>query len=220
MEYRSLSTSSNTANPVHESDTMAYGLSYLQASGLYHDFINVLLKMRDYSEAVELYQDRSNFPESLADNRNWVLYHLLSLPSASEQLDKDGFLLEDSERTMHCYEACRLAALMYCIHVVFPTPRSLQARRKLLPLLKEAIQGIDLLMASKEMVELVLWCVVIGGIAASGQDERPWFLRELHILSTILRLAEWSEVKVIVKRFAWVESACDSGGEALFTETV
>ena len=59
--------------------------------------------------------------------------------------------------------------------MVFPTPRSLQARKKLLPLMKEAIQDIDLLMAGKEMVELLLWCVVIGGIAASGQDRGRGF---------------------------------------------
>jgi hypothetical protein len=84
--------------------------------------------------------------------------------------------------------------------------------------LKPAIDEIDLLMASKEMVELVLWCVVIGGIAALGQIERPWFLRQLDFLATILRIHEWGEVKIVMKRFAWVDSACDVEGERLFDQ--
>ncbi|KFY94549.1 hypothetical protein V501_01903 [Pseudogymnoascus sp. VKM F-4519 (FW-2642)] len=220
IEFYPLATSSKPSAPKHHSDITASGLSYLQISGLCPEITDVFLKLRDYSEAIELYEGVSVLPEFMADNRNWVLHRLLSLPSASVLLYQAYTLSEEFHRTMLCYEACRLAAMMYCIHVVFPTPRSLHGRKMLLPLMKEAIQRIDLLMASEELAELVLWCVVIGGIAASGQDVRSWFLIQRNILSTELRLTEWSEVKIVMRKFAWVDSACDPGGKALWNETV
>ncbi|EPE28692.1 hypothetical protein GLAREA_09813 [Glarea lozoyensis ATCC 20868] len=215
IEYRLLSTHSILADSAYESQVAAHGLSYLEAGGLHDEFINVFLRMKDYSETVQIYENSSNIPEALADNRNWVLHHLLSLPSPQHH---DDMFLEDTRRMKHCYEACRLAALIYCIHVIFPTPRSLQPRQKLLSLLRPVIEEIDLLMASREMVELVLWCVVIGGIAALGQNQRPWFTGQLNILATILKIREWDEVRVIMKRFSWVDSACDVEGERLFNQ--
>jgi hypothetical protein len=67
------------------------------------------------------------------------------------------------------YEACRLAAIMYCIHVTFPVPRTMYARQLLLPQVEKAIAKIRLATGDRALGELVLWCVIVGGIAGGFQ---------------------------------------------------
>ena len=200
-------------------DFVPPGLAYLLSSGLAPEIIDAFLKLRDYSLAIERYENRSTLPACMIDNRNWVLHRLLSLPSTSSLLHR---IDEDFRCILLVYEACCLASVMYCIHVVYPTPRSRNSRERLLPLLQEAITRVDLLRLDRSLAELVIWCVVIGGIASTGPRtfERLCFLTQLNMLSTGLGLKDWLEVKAVMRRFAWVGSACDGGGERLWDEMV
>lgn len=197
------------------------GLSHLQASGFLNpEIMNVLWNARYYSQAIERHENSTLLPVSMGDNRNWVLHKLLSLPSASDLLLDVNASSNDFEKTVRVYDACRLGLLMYGIHVIYPTPRSLSPRGRLLPLLQNALQEIDILILERPLVELVLWCVVIGGIAASGQEgvQTAWFVTELNLVSMSLGLIDFAEVKAVLRHFSWVDSACDPGGQELWDE--
>jgi len=68
--------------------------------------------------------------------------------------------------------------------------------------------------------ELVLWCVVVGGIAASSQPERSVFALQLVNVSTFLHLTRWSDAKVVLRKFPWLDSVCDRGGAAFWNEVL
>jgi hypothetical protein len=186
------------------------------------EVIDIFLNLKDYSEAVDAYSNGASLPDCMADNRNWVLHRLLSLPSmsATALLSQIDFLSEDFHSAILCFEACRLTATMYCIHVTFPVPRSTYARRLLLPQMKESIGKIHLAAREQALGELLLWCVVVGGIAASGQPERTWFATQLFNVSTSLDLTKWSDAKVVLRKFAWLDSACSRGGAAFWNEVL
>jgi hypothetical protein len=184
------------------------------------EVIDIFVNLKDYSEAVETYSNSPSLPDCMADNRNWLLHRLLSLPSvgATALLSTIDVLSKDLYSGMLCFEACRLTAVMYCVHVTFPVPRSIYARRSLLPQMKEVIGKIHVAAGYQALRELVLWCVVVGGIAAFGEPERSWFAAQLFNVSTFLDLKKWSDAKVVLRKFAWLDSACDTGGSAFWNE--
>jgi Fungal specific transcription factor domain len=184
------------------------------------EVIDIFLNLKDYSEAVEAYSNSVILPDCMPDDRNWLLHRLLSLPSvgATDLLSKIDVLSSDFYCGMLNCEACRLAAVMYCVHVTFPVPRSIYARRTLLPQMKESIGKIHLAAGHQALRELVLWCVVVGGIAASGQPERSWFAAQLFTVSTFLDLKQWSDARAVLRKFAWLDAACDTGGSAFWDE--
>jgi hypothetical protein len=198
------------------------GFHYLQASGMRPEVIDIFLNLKDYSQGIDAYSNSATLPDCMADNRNWVLHRLLSLPStgAPTLVGQIDVLSEDFHNAMLCLEACRLTAIMYCVHVTFPIPRSIYARRLLLRQMKESIGGIHFAAGHRALRELLLWCIVIGGIAAYGQPERLWFAAQLFNVSTFLYIAKWSDVKVVLRKFAWLDSACNKAGTALWNEVL
>lgn len=213
--YQRLSIPDGT--PVERSNQ---GFHYLRASGLRPDVIDIFLNLKDYSEAVDAHPNANSLPACMADNRSWLQHRLLSLPSAAVLLSQIDMLSEDFHSAMLCFEACRLSAILYCVHVTFPVPRSMPARRLLLPQMKESISKIQLTAGDQALAELIFWCVVIGGIAAAGQPERSWFGLQLVTLSTMLGLRSWAHAKMVLRQFAWLESACNAGGTTFWNEVL
>jgi hypothetical protein len=222
IAYQPLSTFDNASNHNQKSAQSNQGFHYLHASGIRQDVIDIFLNLKDYSEAVDAYSQSAILPEYMADNRNWVLHRLLSLPSvgASPLLAQINMLSENFHSAMLCFEACRLTAVMYCIHVTFPVPRSMYARRLLLPQLKESIGKVQLVVGNQALAELLLWCVVVGGVAASYQPDRSWFATQLFHVVRFLDLTKWSDAKMVLRKFAWLGSACDRGGAAFWNEVL
>jgi hypothetical protein len=220
--YHRLYTSDDVSTDGPISIGSTQGFHHLQALGIPGDVVDVFLNLKDYSDAVDAYVNGASLPECMADNRNWVLHGLLCLPSvdATALPSQVGTSSQDFHRTMLCYEACRLTAVMYCIHVTFPVPRTMYARRLLLPQMEEAIVKIQLATGDRALGELVLWCVVVGGIAASSQPERSVFATQLINISTFLRLTRWSDAKVVLRKFPWLDSVCDRGGAAFWNEVL
>ena len=176
--------------------------------------IEIFLNLKDYSEAVAAYGNGASLPDCMPDNRNWVLHRLLSLPCAGatgvfSQLD---LLSQDFHSGKLCLEVCHLTAIMYCIHATFPVPRSMYGRQLLQLQMKESISKIHLTTGEQELGELSLWCVIIGGIAASGHLMRSWFTLKLFSVSNFLGLTQWSDAKGVLRKFACLDSACDQGG--------
>lgn len=169
---------------------------------------------------VQLHINGSDLPDNMLENRNWVFHNLLNIPAASTLPHQDFGAGDALKNIEWVYETCRLGAIMYSIHVIYPTPRSRSPRERLLPLLKEVIGRMDLLTLDRPSTELILWCLVVGGIAATGSTDRSWFVMKLKALCVVLSLTHWSEIKVVMRQFSWVESACDFGGEALLDEVL
>ena len=56
--------------------------------------------------------------------------------------------------------------------------------------------------------------LILGGIAALDEAERPWFFSQLVKLVKALEI-NWNSVERILESFLWLESACSPGGKLL-----
>ena len=67
--------------------------------------------------------------------------------------------------------------------------------------------------------EQLWWMLFVVGTASLGwRRERSWILRKLNLCRDILRLNGWREAKEILEKVAWVESAGELYGKALWEE--
>src|SRR5436190_12839547 len=104
------------------------------------ELAEVFQGMRAYETIVETYcQGTMVLPDmaSLIDQRNLTQHSLMSLPAAS----KCG---QDFLETHRIYEACRVAALIYGVGVLFPLPASTRPLPALVRDLKAALQESNL----------------------------------------------------------------------------
>lgn len=116
------------------------------------------------------------------------------------------------------YDTCRIAALIFCLGVVFPLPYQISPLPVLAVTLKQELEKAWPLVESRRENEALFWAVVMGGIAATATQERPWFVAELRSLARKNCVPGWNELKVIVKRMLWLDSACDQAGRDLWDE--
>jgi hypothetical protein len=67
-------------------------------------------------------------------------------------------------------------------------------------------------------LKILVWCTVVGGMAARDVFQRGWFAAEVARLALLVGIGGWMECKTILQTFCWMAQACDLGGEALWNE--
>jgi hypothetical protein len=103
----------------------------------------------------------------ICDLRNLLQYHILSLPPPS---DLDAPFCQAHA----AYQACRLAALIYGVGVVFPLPAHTAPLSRLARLLSAELVLVSWDFESASVADMYMWIVSMGGIAATDQpDLRP-----------------------------------------------
>jgi len=147
--------------------------------------------------------------------RTAIQQRLLSLP-ASEELE----ISPPSSSQPNIYECCRLTALIYGVAVVYPIPNSHDVFQELVRRLMDAIQNVDIKMFGIDLFGVLLWMVVLGGIAALNTLERPWFASKLAFIVRRLDIEEWAEMENILDTFLWLECACSQAGRELWDEAL
>jgi hypothetical protein len=74
--------------------------------------------------------------------------------------------------------------------------------------------GVD-----REYWELLLWILVLGGIAVLDKPERSWYVARLVILvENLEESTDWEAVEGILERYLWLDSACGHSGRELWEE--
>jgi hypothetical protein len=147
--------------------------------------------------------------------RTAIQQRLLSLP-ASEELE----ISPPSSSQPNIYECCRLTALIYGVAVVYPIPNSHDVFQELVRRLMDTIQNVDIKMFGIDLFGVLLWMVVLGGIAALNTPERPWFTSKLAFIVRRLDIEEWAEMENILGTFLWLECACSQAGRELWDEAL
>ncbi|KAJ5833569.1 hypothetical protein N7474_001880 [Penicillium riverlandense] len=128
--------------------------------------------------------------------------------------------------TVEVYRACWLTAFLFSTHVTFPIPATRPTRENLVSQLQDAIRRSSDSLANdnedddKSKIEILLWCSMIGGIAAQdGEVERRcWYAGQLRKLCHTLNVQSWAKMQELMRSFAWVDVACDEGGCRLWME--
>jgi len=147
------------------------------------------------------------------DKRNAVQHQLMSLPSGDT-------LTPEEVKSTSLYESIRLATMIYSAAVTFPLPPLTGIFHRLACLLREVLEKSKFDSCWQSSSKALLWMLVLGGIAASGTNERSWYVQNLLTVSTALALSEWAQVSIELGSHLWLESACDSAGRNLWMEVM
>jgi hypothetical protein len=181
--------------------------------------LQVLDSIGGFSLAVDYYLQGKPFGLKLgaiARARTAVQQRLLLLQSAEEL----GIPSSSPKPKPNIYECCRLTALIYGVGVVFPVPNSGSVLQELVGRLMIAIGVLDIRTFGPELGGVLLWMLVLGGIAALGTPERHWFASQLAWIVRRLDIDDWEGVEDILGSFLWLDSACGQGGRLLWSESM
>ncbi|GAD98832.1 conserved hypothetical protein [Paecilomyces variotii No. 5] len=206
--------------PFHR--TFNRGFYQLKALQVKDHIIKTLAHVGELAQCAQLCIPRGYEAETadlLGDARNTVQYRVLFLPKPSDPLNHifDG---TPPLPAIEIYNACWLATSIFTTHVTFPIPQTHSVREHFVPLLQDAISEADSLFNDKGNSEILLWCTMIGGIAAEDVRlaQRAWYAAQLRKLCVALDINDWAYMKGLMRSFAWLDSGCDDSGYRLWRE--
>lgn len=162
------------------------------------DLYIVTSMLRDYTMMIDDHCEGRHILtlSALIDHRNATQHALLSLQPRSS--------------TSECY---RLAALIYSLLVTFPLPYSVAPFQSLVIQLMDALTNWD------EDDDMLLWVLTLGGIGATGLDERLWFVNNLQATAAKIDIKSWGEARHIMTKGLWHEATNDRDGRDLWIES-
>jgi len=103
--------------------------------------------------------------------RTGIQKRLLVLPTAKE--------LNINTTVSSCpniYECCRLTAMIFSIAVIYPIPNTYDVLQTLIRQLTTSLEVMGIESHNVDYSGVLLWILVLGGIAALGKPERSWFV--------------------------------------------
>lgn len=153
---------------------------------------------------------------AIAKTRIAVQQQVLLLPTIKE--------LKHAVPEPNAYECCRLAAIIFSLAVLFPIPNTYDVLQTLTRQLKSAVEIYSTALqevknGDEEHWDLLLWILVLGGIATLDKPERPWYVSELAFVAERLNgNVGWEDIENILKSHLWLESACGRSAIELWEE--
>lgn len=148
----------------------------------------------------------------IAKVRTAVHQRLLLLPTEEE-------LVEEGHHRPSVYNSCRTTALIYSIAVIFPIPNTFKLFQTLVSRLKLSIE-MERIDKDNHLSDLLLWMLILGGVAALDKPERSWYVSQLVLFAKRWNMYMWRSVEKILGSFLWLDSACGQGGRRLWSEVI
>jgi hypothetical protein len=208
-----------TSPPRPAIQTQASSFQSMKEYGITESMLQVLDLIGAFTLVVDCHLQGKPFGLKLGAigrTRTAVQQRLLLLPTA-EELSMPWSL---SKPKPNIYECCRLTALIYSIAVVFPVPNSHSVLQELGRRFMIEIGVLDIKTFGIELGGVLLWMLVLGGIAALDTPERHWFASQLAWIVRRLDIDDWEGVEDILGSFLWLDSACSQGGRLLWSESM
>jgi hypothetical protein len=144
--------------------------------------------------------------------RNTIHYHIMSLPTASD-------IPSTAQVSPVKYDACRLSLTIYSLLILFPVPLMTEPYPNVAQLLKSELESTQLnLSIWMPDLELLLWVLMMGGIAALGTADRWWYVQQLRWLAAILEIDSWEHLRLTMVSILWLDIPCDFEGLVLWKE--
>lgn len=207
--------------PRPDIQTQASAFQSLGEYGITESMLQVLDSIGAFTLAVDYYLQGNPLGLKLieiARTQAAVQQRLLLLPTA-EELGISSFLSKPKPKP-NIYECCRLTFLIYSVAVVFPVPNSHSVLQELVRRLTVVMGILDIRTFGVELGGVLLWMLVLGGIAALDTPERHWFTWQLAWIVRRLDRDDWEGVEDILGSFLWLDSACGQGGRLLWSEAM
>jgi hypothetical protein len=195
------------------SETLGQGFNFLSQNDLQKDLIKILESMSEITVALDHNQRGGRYTPKFSDIvAAWTAtqHRLLSLPPPSSEIPE----LDEC-----IYNATRVAALIYSDMVLFPLPSASAVKPTLADMLRRALDCCTLQSCWGCHPSLMLWTVVLGGIAASSTSYRHWYASRLYMLSTELGLLSRESTKETLSSFLWWDYVCVDPAKKLWHES-
>ncbi|EXJ69977.1 uncharacterized protein A1O5_07050 [Cladophialophora psammophila CBS 110553] len=134
---------------------------------------------------------------------------------------KEGFGLEQL-----VHSCCRLGSLIYSDMVLFPMPSCTKIKPRLAQELRQFLEESQemqvIIEEGKDSIsDMILWVLVMGGIAAAFTENRQWFqtrLRRRIKSDAKFKSGTWAEFKWHVSKFLWWDPVVDGPAMKLWNE--
>lgn len=188
-------------------------MKILNDAGLNSKIVSSLYELAAYTASIESYIRGDTFrldAQSMCDRRNLAQYNLMCIASESGLKEENALS-----------EICRIAAVIYSIGVTFPLAGVGAPFPRLVRMLQAEIQNSGLLEHQSLLpatYHLLLWALIMGGIAADGGPERAWYTIALANIMGHCQVADWKDLKHSLKVILWLDGACDMAGRELWSE--
>jgi len=173
-----------------------------------NDFLNTLMSSDLEPTLTNTFIDLFRFTRTIeyALSRPGVLLHPRSFDEDIILIQHD--LLSIPETDMNAMsKACRVGALIYMITITRQMPFPPASARTIVQKLKNSLIRIS---EEPSAAPFLLWLLFMGGIAARGTTERPWFRDNLVRITVQLgELSTLEVVKKVLKGILWVDMIHD-----------
>lgn len=172
--------------------------------GLDLEVENIFIRLRiifDQSDTPQL-QGASNSMSTndLLDLACFVLHRLLLLPSPSG--------IEDGSRTAIMSECIRYATAIYMFITHGPTYYShAEILNSLVVRLKYFLEDLRPSLGFPDALDI--WLISVGMVTSTGTDQSGWFSDEMEVLSAVLGLHCWEDVKFHLQSVLCLDAMCD-----------
>jgi hypothetical protein len=202
------------------------GFHALDQLHIRRDIRQAFLDLGELSQAFHAYltsHGETIKTDLLLDCASILQHRLLSLPHVLRRGVNHEILNEvrtgmDKQMSLAVYEAVRLAALLYSLHVLYPHPRcSTLVTPAILPSLCRVLRACDALCLSGDVQEVLLWCAFVGAVAGGRENgDGRWLASHTLKLVYLQDIKTFRQLKELLKSMAWLEGACDEGGLAIW----
>ncbi|CAG7944305.1 unnamed protein product [Penicillium olsonii] len=194
---------------------IAHGFGRLQTIGATSEMAEAFQAAHTYVTIIKANPTSVRDVSLLADQRNLTQHTLISLAPAS---DLHAFFSLTHSAT---YEACRLAALIFGVGVLFPIPAQNTPLHRLARLIQAVLHQptASELWSSPATRFPLLWILTLGGIAASDTPERVWYTSALRDMTSKTNIHTWASLKAVLESMLWYDAACDVAAETLWYES-
>ena len=150
---------------------------------------------------------------SLMYSRNAAQHSLLCLESWEQLDEKDQ---TSAHRTV--YDACRLTALIYSNALLFAVPHHSGWHTALAGKLRMVLEYGERLDSWRTWMQAtLLWCLMVGGIAAFQSSDREYFERSLCNLWRKMNRPSWKSADSMLNDYLCSSVACQHGAAVLWS---
>ncbi|KAE9364172.1 hypothetical protein N431DRAFT_563560 [Stipitochalara longipes BDJ] len=209
-----------TTPPWPSTQIQASAFWSLRSYGVTDAMLDAFDSVGALTHAIEIHLQGRPFGQYLGTihrTRTAIQHSILMLPKLDELPVRPRADQEDSKNV---YECCRLTAIIFGVAVIYPIPNSHDVLQQLVSRLQIALIVLNIETCESVLDGVLLWVLVLGGIAALDKPERSWFASQLGKLVKKLGIDDWSMVEEKLEAFLWLESACSQGGYMLWDEAL
>ncbi|KIX92918.1 uncharacterized protein Z520_11394 [Fonsecaea multimorphosa CBS 102226] len=212
--------------PDHEAVmmSMVIGTGFRQIDPIAMDLANALRAAGEVTVALDHYVQRRPNPPIMADIVNAANQTHHRLASLGPRITMDP------QKTDYLWNLCRVAGLIYSDLVLLPLPPTTGVRPRLAGELRLAMESFEVFEAeetayivpgttAEDYTCLVLWALMMGGLAALNTPHKGYFVRKMQ--EYVLRwpyIIEWGAYTSLMATYLWWDHIFAEPVAMLWTE--